>query len=312
VGIKAATAQNRPWEIYALVDPRTDEVRYVGVTHRPKLRMVQHFNEARSGGATHKARWLSILLKEGLRPLRLVIDSGCGNGWQEKEKYWIAKYRNLGFPLTNISDGGEGALGVPVSDEVRKKRSEARKNWKPRPEHLEALLAYSRSMTGKHLSAEHRAKISAAHKGKPHTPEHNAAVARANTGKKHSEETKQKLSIAQRGKHNIKHTPEACEKISKAKKGKKRRPLTAEHRAKQSAALRGRKWSEKEYLSHCGKKRGPCPQERRERISHALRGRVRPLEASAKQSATYAARTLAEARRISSEVCRGLAALFAA
>lgn len=104
----------------------------------------------------------------------------------------------------------------------------------------------------KPMSADHKAKIGAAHKGRPKSAEHKAKISAGQTGKKHSAETKEKISAARKGKktgplsaetkakigaaHKGKTlSPEARAKISEAHKGK---PLSAKHRAKISAGLK--------------------------------------------------------------------------
>ena len=42
-----------------------------------------------------------------------IIDETDGD-WKELEKYWINKFKLLGLPLTNLTDGGEGSSGVPA------------------------------------------------------------------------------------------------------------------------------------------------------------------------------------------------------
>jgi hypothetical protein len=44
------------------------------------------------------------------------------------EQRWIKVYREKGASLTNHTDGGEGTAGLKMSDETRKKMSEAHKN----------------------------------------------------------------------------------------------------------------------------------------------------------------------------------------
>jgi len=63
---------------------------------------------------------------------------------------------------------------------------------------------------------EHRAKLSAAHKGKTLSPEHKAKISAGKKGIHRSPETKEKISAAQKGKTL---SPETKEKISDAKKG---------------------------------------------------------------------------------------------
>ena len=103
----------------------------------------------------------------------------------------------------------------------------------------------------KTLSAETRAKISAAHKGrklKPLSPEHRAKIAESNRRRTISPETRKKLSEAAKGK---KASPEARAKMSKAHKGNKYgkgkpspmrgKKHSPEARAKMSASRKGNK-----------------------------------------------------------------------
>lgn len=107
----------RPWIIYLLLDPRTDAVRYVGVTHG-RTRLAEHVYSAKRL-RTHTATWIRSLLREGLRPIQREIEQGCGGGWVEREMHWIAEYRSCGADLTNHTNGGEGVLGWVPTDEQR-------------------------------------------------------------------------------------------------------------------------------------------------------------------------------------------------
>ena len=82
-------------------------------------------------------------------------------------------------------------------------------------------------------TAEHRAKLSAAHRGLTHTDETRAKMSRANSGYKHSEEARAKMSAWHRGKSL---SPEHCAKLSVALKGRVLSP-------KQRAARVGRRHS---------------------------------------------------------------------
>jgi len=76
--------------------------------------------------------------------------------WEIAKKWeiiWIKALRNSDYNLVNLTNGGEGVLGLRMSDESRKKMSEAKKG-KPSPK-----IGYS-------LSEEARRKISASLKGK--------------------------------------------------------------------------------------------------------------------------------------------------
>ncbi|WP_160309003.1 NUMOD3 domain-containing DNA-binding protein [Anaeromyxobacter sp. PSR-1] len=85
---------------------------------------------------------------------------------------WIALYRQQELDLTNSSDGGGGRRGprkTPVSEETRRRISEAKKGtpaWNKgkqlSAEYRKKLSENHRGMTGKKQTAETRAKISAA------------------------------------------------------------------------------------------------------------------------------------------------------
>lgn len=44
-----------------------------------------------------------------------------GADWIESERFWIAKYRNEGARLLNLTDGGEGLAGLPMSQSHKDK-----------------------------------------------------------------------------------------------------------------------------------------------------------------------------------------------
>lgn len=105
----------------------------------------------------------------------------------------------------------------------------------------------SRSHTGQTFTAEHRARIGAAHAGKkrgPLTEEQRAKISAALKGRKLSPETKQRVSAAKKGRPGVPNSPEARAKISAANKGV---PKSAEHRARISSARKGQKLSPDRY-----------------------------------------------------------------
>ena len=121
----------------------------------------------------------------------------------EKEKFWIAEYRKRGKAEYNVADGGQGGFIGTMTEERRKKISEAGKGRK----------AWNK---GKHFSEEYCRKLSDVHKGKPSY----------NKGKHFSEEYCRKLSEVHKGK---KRSEEDKRKISESLKGHK-------------AWNKGRKW----------------------------------------------------------------------
>ena len=88
--------------------------------------------------------------------------------------------------------------GKQLSEETRKKLSEAAKGKKFSDEHKKKLSEANR---GKKLSAETKNKMSEAKKGKHRSEETKNKISEAHKGRHLSEEHKKKLSEANRGKH---------------------------------------------------------------------------------------------------------------
>lgn len=173
----------RNWEIYVLIDPRTSDVRYVGVSHMGIKRLRMHIAKAKRGAFGHKNNWIRILVAEGLVPGYRVIDVGDGESWMEREQYWIAFYRNDGVDLTNMTDGGEGALGRVLSAESREK------------------IAVSKRGKSVVFSAEHKANLSKAGRGRVHSEKAKenyrlAGLKRRGISVNFSKEHKRRLSAA--------------------------------------------------------------------------------------------------------------------
>jgi hypothetical protein len=62
---------NRTGYIYTLVDPRTDEVRYVGRTVEPHQRLRQHLKDSHSSDIRE---WVNELQNEDLEPEMYLIN----------------------------------------------------------------------------------------------------------------------------------------------------------------------------------------------------------------------------------------------
>src|SRR3990167_5576743 len=100
----------REWFIYVLVDPRTQDARYVGWTFNVQKRIRDHISKARRQ-RSHKANWLIQLERLGLRPEYMILETGF-NDWAKAEQRWIRYYRSRGVDLTNLTNGGEGVVGL--------------------------------------------------------------------------------------------------------------------------------------------------------------------------------------------------------
>lgn len=106
--------------VYVLIDPRTDEVRYVGKTSKPlRVRLAGHMHDR---GKYHRAYWVQQLVRQGYEPRIELVQEVHDDHWREAERYWIAYFRTIGCDLTNATAGGEGgAKEYRHSDDTRAK-----------------------------------------------------------------------------------------------------------------------------------------------------------------------------------------------
>lgn len=90
--------------IYCLRDPRTMEVRYVGVTvNNPETRASSHMGIARTDWPTTNPKdlWLRELAHARLWPVVEVIEQADMDHACEREEAIINSFRGRGYRLTN-------------------------------------------------------------------------------------------------------------------------------------------------------------------------------------------------------------------
>lgn len=106
--------------IYALVDPRSGAVRYVGKTQQGcAVRLGQHMRVAASGAEGHRNHWIRELARAGYAPTIRVLAVVLGDDWAAAEREWIAHFKACGASLTNGTLGGEGCPGRRASDATK-------------------------------------------------------------------------------------------------------------------------------------------------------------------------------------------------
>jgi len=93
--------------IYILIDPRDNMVRYVGKANNVSQRYKAHLNRARKH-QIHKANWVNQLKELGLKPIINIIDVVPIEDWIFWETYWISQFKTWGFKLINYTTGGDG------------------------------------------------------------------------------------------------------------------------------------------------------------------------------------------------------------
>lgn len=159
--------------IYALLDPDTDEIRYIGWTKQPPIRFSGHISDAKRRCKSHCNRWVATLLECGKLPVMQIIEETDTDHFAERECYWIDYHRSIGTRLTNTADGGSGAPGVHLSDEHKKRLSEiAKASGRKPPNTPEVRAKISATNTGRKDSVDVRKRKSEARKGIPLTDKH--------------------------------------------------------------------------------------------------------------------------------------------
>lgn len=139
--------------IYALVDPSTKEIRYIGKSSKGLARARQHNLNSKDTLNTnpHKLNWLKKLDSQGLSPTHIILKdltALCLDKSKEEiteilsneEITLIREHREAGCNLVNATDGGEGALGRIVSNDTKLKIAESqRKYYELHPEAAQAV-----------------------------------------------------------------------------------------------------------------------------------------------------------------------------
>lgn len=139
--------------IYALIDPISNEIRYVGKSISPNKRYYQHINPR---GFTHKDNWIRKLLSNSLKPVMKILEECNDYNWEERERFWISSFDNL----TNSTEGGQdGRMSEKVKKKLRIMNSgENNPNYgKKASEKTRELI--SDKLKNRNLSEEHKKRI---------------------------------------------------------------------------------------------------------------------------------------------------------
>lgn len=122
--------------IYILIDPRNNQVRYVGQSNNPKLRLNKHIQYSKCIKRPNRnTSWIKSLLNENLKPIMEVIDTVPFNEWEFWERHYISLYKTWGFKLNNHTNGG-GQVGYNYNQtsEIRALMSKKKKELLAIPE----------------------------------------------------------------------------------------------------------------------------------------------------------------------------------
>lgn len=105
--------------IYALCDPETGEVKYIGKTNNPRTRYGDHLGD---WSASEKTRWIAQLKFRDLKPKMEILEEFLDSelDWREVERFWIRYWRFLGANLVNGTDGNNTRPETPAERSLRR------------------------------------------------------------------------------------------------------------------------------------------------------------------------------------------------
>jgi group I intron endonuclease len=113
---------NKITNIYALIDPTNNEVRYVGKTiNKLTYRLREHISVSKHN-KTHKDRWINKLIRNNKIPEIKLLEQTYD--WVNAERGFIRLFKSMGANLCNHTMGGEGIVGFKHSKEFKEKVSE--------------------------------------------------------------------------------------------------------------------------------------------------------------------------------------------
>jgi excisionase family DNA binding protein len=116
---------NSSYQIYALIDPRDNAVRYVGLSTDAYVRFYGHLNS--TNDYVQKKRWIIELRRQGLSPILQVIETvdasvDAQSIAHEREYHWIQEMLRLGHPLLNVRGNKHAYVRVSVPDYQKKRK----------------------------------------------------------------------------------------------------------------------------------------------------------------------------------------------
>ena len=210
--------------VYTLTDPRNGMPFYVGKGHGKRCEF--HLDEAKyyTKRKSKKLNKIRKLMSLGMKPIITKVEENVSDAQAiDFECLLIAEMRNFGIPLTNMTDGGDGAKGYKHTEEHKQMMRE---------------LFANRIITEEHRQAMCKPKSEDGRK--------NMALARQTTLYRPSEETKRKTSEALQGRPSPMRgrvqTDEAKAKMSAWRKGRPKPKVECVHCNQLVAVNTAKRW----------------------------------------------------------------------
>lgn len=131
--------------VYALIDPRTDEVRYIGQTNNClKYRFANHIGKHARSLEHVQGRWLRELHAENLEPIIVALERvDKGHEWRPEgvlnpltiaERKWIGFFLDAGANLNVHRDGRIRRLNEATPEQIENAEADYYMLPRPHPE----------------------------------------------------------------------------------------------------------------------------------------------------------------------------------
>lgn len=193
--------------------------------------------------------WRHITAKHG-RTVHTAMTNLTEQEALEHEKFLILCFKDMGVPLTNCTNGGDGISGYHHTDDARSRISISSTGRVVSPatrqKIADAVAQQWKDPTSREkkiaglANPEVRAKINKAITGHVVSPATRARLSAANTGYAHSTEARAKMSASAKLRPHHKHTEEAKARMREAIKDRPGRVQSEETKAKIRASTKGR------------------------------------------------------------------------
>lgn len=154
---------------------------YIGKTNNPTKRLQRHLGHVRYGShyPVHNKLRKVISIKGNTNDIFEVIEKNIPEEIvDDREMYFIKHYKEIGYKLKNLTDGGEGGKGY--TDEINKRSAMKRKGLKRTDETCRRI---SNAKRGIKFTDAHKSALKKAWETRePLTPERYQKIGKLNRG----------------------------------------------------------------------------------------------------------------------------------